>query len=924
MQTCILVALLFGVACATASGRGVVWVEAERFGDRGGWTADAQFIGQMGSPYVMAIGLGTPVKDAATTVAVPEAGRYRLWARTKDWAPEHHPGRFQIVVGGTPSPATFGGSGKKGWQWEDGGVHDLAGKVELRLRDLTGYYGRCDAVVLTDDVGWTPPGDLDAIAELRERHGGVSRQAKKAGDYDVVVIGGGLAGCTAAVAAARNGARTALIQNRPVLGGNASTEILVPPVGVWPHGQHAPDALDPRETGLVEEYRTPGNQRVTEGQYYSKRLLRFVAQEPRLDLHLNTHATGVEMKAKDTIAAVLAVDVNSGQRLRFPGTVFIDCTGDAVVGVAAGAEHRHGKEPKAMYDEPWAPEKPSRHTMGNGLKYCPRDAGKPASFEAPPWVMRFPTCGDFAPGRHPQIPKGVNVGYQWHIELGGLRDTYAEAEEIRDDLFRLIYGIWDHTKNHCPKLARQAASLELGWVSHVAGKRENRRLIGDTVLTQNDIIEQTPFPDRVAYGGWSMDDHHSEGFFHRGSPVRIPRGNQYHGHPYSIPYRSLYSRNVANLMMAGRDMSASHLGLSNARVMLTCAVMGHAAGTAAGICIERDTTPRGIYERHLDALQQRLLKEGAHIIGLPGRDPRDLARQATATASSTRTGSDAAEAVDGYARIAKGDTHAWEPAEADKAAWLELRWAKPQALTVVHVTFLTRDHAPPRFELAAWLEGKWRTLAEVDVSRFRRHVVGLDRVTAAKLRIVLLGGRGRTGINEVRVYDEPQAVVETARRVARTMRLPDEPPELPFAPGVPGRTLPGIVVEHHQARLTGAWTHSAYTGPYVGDGYIHDGNAVKGGRSVTFTAAVPKAGRYELRLAYTAFANRAANVPVTIETPAGTQTVRVNQREKPPIDGLLLPLGTFELAAGAAITVTVSNEGTDGYVVADAIQLIGR
>jgi len=934
MQMHALVVFMLAVGCAAASARGVVWVEAERFDDRGGWTADAQFIDQMGSPYLMAIGLGKPVKDAATTVAVPRPGRYRLWARTKDWVPEHHPGRFQVLVNATPSATAFGGSGKKGWLWEDGGVHELGGKAELRLHDLTGCYARCDALLLTDDLDWTPPADVDAIAELREKHGGVSRQIKTVGSrqsavgsahptrdtYDVVVVGGGLAGCTAAVAAARSGARVALIQNRPVLGGNASTEILVPPVGVWPHGMHRIEALDPRETGLVEEYRTDGNQRVAEGRYYSKRLRRFVTQEPTLDLHLNTHATGVEMKGKGTIAAVLAVDVNTGQRLRFPGTIVIDCTGDAVVGAAAGAEFRHGKEPKSLYNEPWAPEKPSKHTMGIGLKYYPRDAGKPVAFEPPPWAMKFPTCSGFRPGRHPRIPKGVAVGYQWMIELGGLRDTVADAEEIRDDLLRLIYGIWDHTKNHCPKLRDKAATLELAWVSYVAGKRENRRLIGDLVLTQNDIIEQKLFPDRVAYGGWSMDDHHSEGFFHRGAAVRIPNRSQYKGHPYSIPYRSLYSKNVANLMMAGRDISASHLALSNTRVMLTCAVLGHAAGTAAGLCVQRQTTPRGVYERYLEPLQQQLLKEGAHIIALPNRDPRDLARQARLTASSETAS--APKAIDGYARAAKGDTHAWEPAPDDKAPWLELAWDKPQALNVVHVTFLTKRHAPPRFEIAAWQDGKWRTLAEVDASRFRRHVVGLDRVTTSKLRVVLLGGSGRMGINEVRVYDEPQEAIETARRVARTMRLPDEPPDLPFAPAVPGRKLPGIVVEHGQAQLRGAWTHSTYTEPYVGDGYIHDGNAAKGARSATFTATVPRAGRYGLRIAYTPFGNRAISVPVTIETPAGSKTIRINQRETPPIDGLLLPLGTLDLAAGATVRVTVSNKGTDGYVIADAIQLL--
>nr|MCU0978595.1 FAD-dependent oxidoreductase [Pirellulaceae bacterium] len=338
MQKLVLLAWL----AAGAAGEEVVWIEAEQFQSHGGWTNDAQFIDQMGSPYLLAIGLGTPVEDAITTVRLPQAGTYRLWVRAKDWMPEHHPGQFEVAVGGRTIDRVFGGSGRRGWIWEDGGEYELSGAVELRLHDLTGYYARCDAVVLAADPQWTPPGDPAAVAALRERYGGVSRDVRDAGEFDVVVVGGGLAGCTAAVTAARLGAATVLIQNRPVLGGNASTEILVPPVGVWPHRKR--DPLDPRETGLVEEYRTEGNQTNAEAAVYSARLLRLVQAEPNVTLCLNTHATGVEMRGEGVhaIAAVLGLDARSGQRLRFAGRVFLDCTGDAVVGVAAGAEYRHG------------------------------------------------------------------------------------------------------------------------------------------------------------------------------------------------------------------------------------------------------------------------------------------------------------------------------------------------------------------------------------------------------------------------------------------------------------------------------------------------------------------------------------------------------------------------------------------------------
>ena len=903
-----------------------LWLEAERFDDLGGWVNDPQFIDQMGSPYLLANGRGEPLADAIASRAVARPGRYRLWARTKDWLPEHHPGRFRVVLNGKACEHVFGEAGKPGWGWEDGGVHELPAKVELRLRDLTGTYGRCDAVVLASDLEWKPPTGTDEIARLREAHGGVSRQERAMPAHDVVVIGGGLAGCTAAVAAARNGASVALIQNRPLLGGNASTEILVPPVGVWPHRKA--DPRDPRETGLVEEYRTAGNQKVHEGKLYSERLLRLVKLDPNLDLHLDTHATGVEMAPGPNarIAAVLAVDVRTGQRMRFEGQCFIDCTGDAVVGVAAGAECRHGKEPQSMYDEPWAPEKPSPHTMGNGLKYFHRDTGEPQPFTAPPWAYRFEKCEDFRPGRHPQFITSEEIQGQWMIELGGLRDTYADAEEIRDDLLRLILGLWDHTKNRCPRDREKATTHRLVWLGHVAGKRENRRLIGDHVLTQNDIGRQTQFPDRVAFGAWSVDDHYSAGFFHKGPTGMHMDRSQHHymGVPFSIPFRCLYSRNVENLMMAGRNISASHLGMSNTRVMLTCAVMGHAVGTAAAMCAQRGTDPRGLYRQHIGDLQQQLLKEGAHLIGIPGRDPRDLARKARVTASSERRGPDepmpAANVVNGFARLDGGKANAWAP---DPAApgphWVELAWEAPVAFNVVHVAFQTARMAPKEFVLEAWLDGTWKPLVSVTDNRHRRHVLGLERVTTARLRVVLAQP---AGLCEVRVYDEPQRVVEIARRAHENMRLPDKGPFLPWAQGTDARKLEGIVLDAAEAEHSGEWTSSTWSQPYVGDGYLHDGNTEKGAKTVRFGPKLAPPGRYEVRMAYVAYKNRATNTPVTIRAADGEKTMQINQQTRPPIDGLFRSLGTFEMDGKS--TILVGNAGTDGYVVVDAIQLIPR
>ncbi|MCH5375676.1 MAG: FAD-dependent oxidoreductase, partial [Planctomycetes bacterium] len=305
---------------------------------------------------------------------------------------------------------------------------------------------------------------------------------------------------------------------------------------------------------------------------------------------------------------------------------------------------------------------------------------------------------------------GDAIDWQWMIELGGLRDTYADAEEIRDDLLRLAYGLFDHVKNHCDQFAERAANQKLLWVGYVAGKRENRRLIGDYVLTQNDIYQQTIFPDSVAYGGWSIDDHYSGGFFHDGPPGYHHDHPEMHlrGVPFSIPFRSLYSKNVDNLMMAGRDHSASHLGMSDTRVMLTCAVMGHAVGTAAGICIAEQATPRTVCYKHLQRLQQQLLKEGAYLIRFEADDPRDLAPKATISASSERRIDDgqvmaARNVVNGVARAVDEQTNAWGADESDENPWIELAWPEPVALNVVHVAFQTKWLAPSRFAIEAWV-----------------------------------------------------------------------------------------------------------------------------------------------------------------------------------------------------------------------------
>ena len=609
--------LAVALSCGLVWANDVVWLETEKFADRGGWVNDAQFVDQMGSPFLLAIGLEGPVADATTTVVIPATATYRVWVRTRDWLPEYSPGRFQVILGEQTIERVFGANKQEGWVWEDGGTVRLqAGPLTVRLHDLTGHYSRCDAIVLTADPNFRPASDLGQLARQREMFGGVSREIKTLEPYDTVVVGGGLAGTFAAVASARMGCRTALIQDRPVLGGNSSTEILV-----QPQGDTTREPLDPGEGGIIEEVR---------GDVfgYSERLLRLVRNQPHLDLFLNTHATGVEMESPKRIKAVIALDVNTGERYRFPAKTFIDCTGDGVIGVWAGAEYRHGPEPRSMYNESRAPEQGevNKGTMGGTLRYMTEQLAQPVEFKAPDWAHKFHDCSDFNPGRHPQLQFG---GWQWVIEYGGELDTYHDAEVIRDELLRIIWGMWDHAKNHCPKLKEEAKNCKLTWVSYVVGKRESRRLIGDYIMTEHDIANQTLFPDRVAYGGWGIDIHPPKGFYDPGPPAIFS-----HKVKFSIPFRSLYTKDVDNLMMAGRCISVTHAALGATRVMITCGLQGQATGTAAGFCKMHDTTPRGVYERYITDLQQQLLKDGCYIIDLPNQDPRDLARSAKVSASS--------------------------------------------------------------------------------------------------------------------------------------------------------------------------------------------------------------------------------------------------------------------------------------------------
>lgn len=442
---------------------------------------------------------------------------------------------------------------------------------------------------------------------------------------DITVIGGGMAGTCAAIAAARLGRTVNLINNRPMLGGNASSEIRV-----WVCGATAQGGQKfARESGIMGELWLENLFRNPDGNpyYWDQVVLDAVRAEPNITLWLNTDVNDVEMSedSDPRIVAVTGWQTGAETHIRFESSVFIDATGDALVGFLSGAEYRLGQEPRDEFDEEWAPEAGSDDSLGSTMLLYTKDVGHPVKF-VPPSIAIDVSKTSIA--THRPISLDANGCTNWWIEYGGQMDVVHDNEQIRDELWGVIYGIWDYIKNSGKF---DADNYTLEWAGSVPGKREYRRLVGDYILNQNDIMGQTEFEDAVAFGGWSIDLHAPGGVYHPGAPAK----NLFGSGTYDIPYRSLYSRNVPNLMMAGRDISASHVAFGSIRVMATCAIVGEAAGTGAALAVDRDLSPREVGEVALVDLRRTLLRQDASILGAIWDDPRDLALTATASASTT-------------------------------------------------------------------------------------------------------------------------------------------------------------------------------------------------------------------------------------------------------------------------------------------------
>lgn len=489
--------------------------------------------------------------------------------------------------------------------------------------------------------------------------------------YDIVVIGGGLSGLCAAIAAAREGRRVALVHNRAVLGGNASSEIRMHIVGADHHGTR-PNA---RETGILEEILLEHKHRNPENSWavWDAILWEKAAFQENLDLYLNTHVSALE-KAGNQITSVTGVQQTTEKTITFSAGIFVDATGDALIAALAGADTVLGRESKSTYQEAHAPDTADHYTMGNSLMLKARDMGHPVPFIRPFWANVY-TETDMQNRDHQEISSGY-----WWIELGGGEQRVIEdGELIRDELLKAVYGIWDHIKNGGE---HGAENYELEWVGYLPGKRESRRVLGDYVLKEQDCCNAARFEDAVAYGGWPMDVHVIEGLR---SKHQEANQNLYLDDVYAIPYRCYYSRNIENLMLAGRDISCSHMAFASTRVMGTCAVGGQAVGVAAALAIKQDLLPREVGSC-IKTVQQTLLRQDCYIPGIVNTDTTDLARSAVVTASSFQPGAEPQNVINGHSRTIGTAQNCWQSAE-EANPWIGLRLPAEKSVREVQILF---------------------------------------------------------------------------------------------------------------------------------------------------------------------------------------------------------------------------------------------
>jgi hypothetical protein len=610
---------------------------------------------------------------------------------------------------------------------------------------------------------------------------------------DVLVAGGGPAGVPAAISAARLGAKVILCQDRSMLGGNASSEVRMHIVGADAGGARgAPLSVEAREGGIIEEIRlaTAARNPQRSAAMLDMILYELCRAEPNLTLLLDTRVINAEV-AGNSITHVIADRPSTEESFRIEAKVFIDATGDSRLAVEAGANFQWGREGKGQFGETLAQDTPDKMTLGSTILFIARKHDRPMPFVAPPWARKFTEADlKFRPHAVPGVDGGLEYGYWW-VEWGGHLDSIRDNPAIRDELLAIVMGVWDHCKNGGQHGAENWA---LDWFGFLPAKRESRRLIGQHILREQDVLQSTRFHDAIGYGGWWIDTHPPMGI-----DAVDEKPCEQHLVPklFDIPLRSCLCKQLSNLMVAGRNMSATHIAFASTRVMATCAVVGQGVGTAAAYAAAHGVAPADLPAdiEAMATIQQRLLRDDAYLIGQINQDRRDLAKLATFTASSFLPGSEPRLVASGQTRSVHGErgaptdranpgTHRWQSDPAcPLPAWIELAWPDTIALAELQLTFdtglhrvLTLSHSDAFLKKMQWgvpqsetvrdykvqasIDGQWTDVLSISGNhqRLRRHVLPTPlRTTALRVSVLATNGEPNARICEVRVYASSNA-----------------------------------------------------------------------------------------------------------------------------------------------------------------------
>lgn len=735
-----------------------IWIDALEFDDYGGFIKDTQFVAEMGQGYLMADGAGTPVEPATVKFTVAENGYYRFFIRTKNWCAGYDPDGLQLAVDGRLSPHVSGVMQIQHWYFEVAADFTLtAGEHELRVYDTTGWCGRFADVVITNDYDFTPSPELKRMKQQRAQSKGIRTAPVSHGAYDLVVAGSGAAAVAAAIAAARCGLKVALLSARPVLGGNGSDESRVSLDGASCQGFH--------ETGIIYEIKC---YTIAKHKTWSQAFQYFVEREANVDLFCNMCVIDADAE-NDRIRSALAQDTLNMTEHTFRAAYFIDATGDGWLGYYAGARYRIGREARFQHNESFAPENADGNTMSGcstrtieslGDTICCYYAvreNEEVPFSAPQWAFRLPE-GD-ALGREPEwFERGM-----WWLENRNDYDDLWEAETARDALIRIAVGYFDWMKNSWAG-REKVKNYRLSFVSNYLAKRETRRLIGDYILTQNDFGGGAYFADEVCLSGWKLDVHHVMGIF-SGKDGKFTSNQSVS--PTPIPFRCLYSRNIDNLMMAGRCISVTHMALGSTRTQLTTATMGQAVGTAAYLCCKYGMTPRELGKTAIGELQQLLLKDDQTLLHVRNADEKDLARTARITADSHAENGDPRNVASGASRQMKDEPYAWISKDALPQSIL-LEFDREQSVRQVRITTQTPIDVPqygylpsPAFDgmiteltVSVLRDGQWETAAAVHDNYSRLILADFPPVSAKAVKITVSRARNadKAIIPEIRIY----------------------------------------------------------------------------------------------------------------------------------------------------------------------------